>query len=141
MKLYDVVELEIVIQTTNLENCCVNVDKDNGDEGESEEFALPGVGVHHDHDACESEHDDHKDQTDNQSGLRLESVTKEGVEDKEGHVGNHGGHGQVTTKGFLEIVWSFGCTSLCAIICDYFYVFAFNCSEFVIPVSHNLENK
>ena len=65
---------------------------------------LPRVGVHLDHDAGEGEHQDHKDEADNQAGLGLESVPKEGVEDEEGHVGNHGGGGEVAIEGPQDVL-------------------------------------
>ena len=44
---------------------------------------------HKDHDASEDEHQDDKDEADHKAGLGLESVSKEGIEDQEDHVGNH----------------------------------------------------
>ena len=108
------------------------------------EGALPGGGVHHDHDAGEDEQQDDEDQTDDEARLSLELVAEESVENEKGDVGHHGSSSQETSPRFLEIILSLvadGNVRLCAreVICN--QLGDIQCAELGIPVGCNLDIK
>ena len=128
---------------SSLEYRSIGVDEDNRDESEDEEGVLPGVGVHHDHDAGEDEQQDDEDQADDQARLSLELVAEESVEDEKGHVGHHGSGSQVASPRFLDIigfVFANGivCRRVRDVLCS--QLGDIECAELGIPVSNNLKD-
>jgi hypothetical protein len=62
-----------------LKDSSVDVDENDGDEGDDEELELPVVRVDEGHRRGESEQHDDQDQTDKKSRLGLEPVTENRV--------------------------------------------------------------
>ena len=62
-----------------MKDSSVDIDENDGDEGDDEELELPVVRVDEGHCRGESEQHDDQDQTDKKSRLGLEPVTENGV--------------------------------------------------------------
>ena len=106
-----------------------------------------------DHDTCEGEHQDDKDQAYNQPRLSPELVAKQAIENEEGDIGNHRGDSQVTSPCLLKVVWivttsfrshgrlyiankatAFSTRKLSYVICHNVHS-----PKLVVPISNNLQ--